>query len=381
MSKVRVCARTRAHDYKILVGRGSLTQVGKIARATLGAKKRIALISNHKVFSLYGSRVETSLTNQGFTVSHWLMGDGEGNKSLKTLEKAFFFLSAARFERTDGVVSLGGGVVGDLAGFAAATYHRGIKLIHVPTTLVAQIDSSVGGKTAVNLPTGKNLVGAFHQPAAVIVDIETLTTLPTRELVAGWCECVKQGAVSGKKLLDETTAYLEAANGKKLAPSASLEKLIASHCSFKSSVVEGDEHEDPLRSDRQSRKILNFGHTVAHALEVITNYKRFRHGEAVGHGMLVAGRLSKNLGLLAETELESLTRAVRLCGPLPSPKRLNELEIVDAIARDKKQKQGSVQWVLLEGIGRPRIVDGKEISPSLLRESIREVFREVNSKQ
>jgi 3-dehydroquinate synthase len=380
MSQVRVRPRTPAHEYEILIGSGLLSRAGELVRATLGRKKRIALISNSTVFSLYGARVVKSLKANGIAVSHWLMEDGERYKSLKTLEKALGFLAAARFERTDVVVSLGGGVVGDLAGFAAATYHRGLPLIHMPTTLLAQVDSSVGGKTGVNLPAGKNLAGAFHQPAAVFIDIETLTTLPARERVAGWCECVKQGAVSGQKLLGETTAYLEVEHAKEMASASALEKLIASHCSFKASIVRSDALEDPLRSDSRSRKILNFGHTVAHAIETITSYKRFRHGEAVGHGMLVAGQLSKNLGLLGETELESLKRAVRLCGPLPPANNLDEFEILKAIAQDKKRKEGNIQWVLLDHIGRPRIVDGRMIDPGLLRKSIREVLGEPKPK-
>jgi len=379
MSRVRVCTHTKTHRYDIHVGTGLLSQTGKLVRRSLGNEaQRIGLISNRKVFSLYGPTVVESLTRSGFAVNRSLMEDGEQHKSLKTLENTLLFLAAAKLERTDAVISLGGGVVGDLAGFASATYLRGLCFIQIPTTLLAQVDASVGGKTGVNLPAGKNLVGNFHQPSAVIADIQTLTTLPSRELVAGWCECVKQGAVSGKKLLRDTTEFLTTLQAGNLAPSSQLEKLIASHCSFKASVVAQDEREDPLRDDRHSRKILNFGHTIAHALETITNYRRFRHGEAVGYGMLVAARLSKNLGLATERELESLTTAVGLCGRLPSVKKLDASDIVAAVRQDKKRKQGNVQWVLLEGIGHPRIVDGSEISHELLLASVREVFRGSN---
>jgi 3-dehydroquinate synthase len=322
-----------------------------LARDCLGDRaQRITIISNRRVFSLYGSALVKSLRASGFIVMTWSIGDGERFKSIETVERVLRFFSESGLERSDGVVALGGGVVGDVAGFAAAIYLRGVPFIQIPTTLLAQVDSSVGGKTGVNLDAGKNLVGSFHQPAAVISDIETLKTLPARELVAGWCECVKQGAVSSRK-------------------------LIASHCAFKASIVAADQREDPDRSDQRSRRILNFGHTIAHALEAVTDYRRFRHGEAVGQGMLVAGVLSKNLGLLGQTELELLTKAVRLCGPLPSARDLDERAIVSAIAHDKKRSAGRVQWVLLERIGRPRIVDGKEISSTLLRKSLREVFR------
>lgn len=376
MPRLQVRTKALHHKYEIRIGRGILSEAGQVTRRSLGAQaKRIALISNKKVFALYGSAVIKSLQVRGFSVLPWLMADGERYKSVQTAEKALRFLSESGLERGDGVIALGGGVVGDLAGFAAAVYLRGIPFIQVPTTLLAQIDSSVGGKTGVNLPAGKNLVGSFHQPGAVVIDVETLATLPARELVAGCCECVKQGAVSGRKLFKQTTDFLRLFKSEGVLISSQLEKLIASHCAFKASIVAADEREDIARRDNHSRRILNFGHTIAHALEAVTNYRRFCHGEAVGHGMLVAGELSKNLGLLAQTELELLTQAVSLCGPLPSARDLDESAVMSAIAQDKKRTAGHVQWVLLEGIGRPRIVDGQEISPRQLRQSVREAFR------
>jgi 3-dehydroquinate synthase len=269
---------------------------------------------------------------------------------------------------------LGGGVVGDLAGFAAAIYLRGVPFLQIPTTLLAQIDSSVGGKTGINLPTGKNLVGSFYQPSAVILDVNTLQTLPSRELVAGWCEMIKQGAVGSRKLFTQTTGFLGALKSGADLASASLEELISSHCAFKASVVEDDEREDISRRDHRSRRILNFGHTIGHALEVVTNYRRFRHGEAVGHGVLVAGELSLNLGLLEQSELELLKNGVALCGPLPSVDDLDMNAILNALKLDKKSTGGHVQWVVLERVGRARIVDGKEISPKLVRLSLRNAF-------
>jgi 3-dehydroquinate synthase len=375
LPRLQVHTKARPHEYEIRIGRGILADAGPVARGCLGEHaQRIALISNRKVFSLYGPTVLRSLRAGGFSVSHWLMGDGERHKSVQTADKALRFLSEAGLERSDGVVALGGGVVGDLAGFAAAVYLRGVPFVQIPTTLLAQIDSSVGGKTGVNLAAGKNLVGSFHQPGAVVIDVETLATLPPRELVAGWCECVKQGAVGSRTLFKETTDFLADVHAKPLASAAELERLIASHCAFKASIVARDEREDLARRDARSRRILNFGHTIAHALEAVTNYRRFRHGEAVGQGMLVAGELSKNLGLLAESELELLRRAVHLCGPLPSAHDLDLNALMTAITRDKKRTAGRVQWVLLESIGRPRIVDGKEISPRLLRQSVRDAW-------
>ena len=347
-----------------------------MARGCLGNRaRRLALVSNTKVFALYGPALLNILKASGFKVIPWSIGDGERFKSIQTVERVLRFFNKAGIERSDGVVALGGGVVGDVAGFAAAIYLRGISFVQIPTTLLAQIDSSVGGKTGVNMDSGKNLVGSFHQPAAVISDIETLRTLPARELVAGWCECVKQGAIGSRKLFQETTDFLQTARTHNALKSSRLEQLIASHCAFKASIVAADQREDANRSDQRSRRILNFGHTIAHALETVTDYKRFRHGEAVGHGMLVAAELSKNLGLLNQTELELLTGAIRLCGPLPPARDLDERAVISAIAHDKKRTAGRIHWVLLERIGRPRIVDGKEISSTLLRKSVREVLQ------
>ena len=368
--------KERAHEYEIRIGVGPLKESGQVARGCLGDRaRRLALISNKRVFDLYGPTLLKSLEASGFNVIPWSIGDGERFKSIETVERVLRFFGESGLERSDGVVALGGGVVGDVAGFAAAIYLRGIPFVQVPTTLLAQIDSSVGGKTGVNMPSGKNLIGSFHQPAAVISDIETLTTLPARELVAGLCECVKQGAIGSRKLFKETSDFLQAARTNNALDPSRLEQLVASHCAFKASIVAADQREDPNRSDRRSRRILNFGHTIAHALESVTDYRRFRHGEAVGHGMLVAAELSKNLGLLKQTELELLTKAITLCGPLPSTRDLDERAIISAIAHDKKRTAGRIHWVLLERIGRPRIVDGKEISSTLLRKSVSEVFR------
>ena len=381
MTSLYVRTRSGASEYKIRLGRGLLAQTGEVTRESLGTRAmRVAVISNKTVFSLYGPQVVGSLSEKGFSVAHWLMGDGERFKSVRTAEKALGFLNDTNLDRNDGVVALGGGVVGDLAGFSAALYLRGIPFIQIPTTLLAQVDSSVGGKTGVNMPSGKNLIGSFHQPRAVIIDLETLTTLPKRELSAGWFETVKQGAVASRKLFQQTTDFLRGLNSKEDLVSSRLSELIGAQVAFKAAIVAADEREDLTRNDYRSRKILNFGHTIGHGLEAITNYRRFRHGEAVGHGMLAAGALSKNLGLLDKSELELLREGVRLCGPLPSATNLNEDAIIKAIARDKKRSSGKVQWVLLERIGRPRLVEGKEITTQLLKQSLREALRKSPEK-
>jgi 3-dehydroquinate synthase len=365
MPSVHVRLPARKQNYEIKIGAGILATLGAEARACLGSSaRRVALISNATVFDLYGKRVLRSLKADNFNTVRWLMPDGERHKSLRSLEQALSFISEARLDRSDAVIALGGGVVGDLAGFAAAVYLRGIPLIQVPTTLLAQIDSSVGGKTGVNLAAGKNLAGAFHQPRLVLIDTKTLRTLPPREMTAGWCEAVKQGAVGSRKLFRQTVGFLSSSG-------TDLSELIAAQCRFKASIVARDEREEVTRTDRRSRRILNFGHTTAHALEKVTGYRRFRHGEAVGWGMLVGGEISKSLGRLPSRELESLRAAVKLCGPLPRAGDLSIDDIIRVIERDKKSIGGAVKWILLERIGKPLIVDGREIDSSVLRASLR----------
>jgi 3-dehydroquinate synthase len=380
--------RAQSTDYEIKIGAGTLDLLGREARRVVAKHaRRILIVSNARVFELYGERVRASLRDSDFKVELLLIGDGERHKSLRTLEAALNHFHAVGLERSDAVVALGGGVVGDLAGFAAAVYLRGIAFIQVPTTLLAQIDASVGGKTAVNTRWSKNSVGAFHQPSAVLIDTETLRTLPARELTAGWCEAVKQGAVGDRRLFLKTYeflrrhALLEGENAKvesgvgQHSRESELAQLIAAQCSFKAAIVAGDERESTLRVDGRSRRILNFGHTTAHALETITRYRRFRHGEAVGYGMLVAGEISKGLGLLDISELEYLRAAVRLTGRLPRTDDLDLGAVTAALAHDKKSVGGQITWVLLKALGRAALVNGLEIPPALLRDSLRAVLQ------
>ena len=377
MPLVSVRLAARQTNYEIKIGAGLLSELGREARAVLGPQAiRAALISNPFVFKHYGKSARQSLSAANFKTTHWLMPEGERHKTLRSLEQALKFLTESGLERGDVVIALGGGVVGDLAGFAAATYLRGISFVQVPTTLLAQIDASVGGKTGVNLPAGKNLVGAFHQPRLVIIDTQTLRTLPRREMTSGWCEAVKQGAVGSRKLFDQTRRLLRSSTDFSLCLAREESQTevcatIAAHCRFKASVVAGDEREEIGRNDRRSRRILNFGHTTAHALEKLTGYRRFRHGEAVGYGLLVAGEISKNIGMLDAGELESLRDAVRLCGPLPPASDLSIDEITAAMKGDKKSVAGVTSWVLLERVGRARIVPGTQIDKRTLRASIR----------
>jgi 3-dehydroquinate synthase len=377
--RVRVGAGSGG-DYEIVIGAGALARLGEAARASLHARaRRIVIVSDARVFPIYGSLAVESLRGAGYEVAPFIVGGGERAKTLRTVERALDFFVAQKLERTDAVVALGGGVVGDLAGFAAAVHLRGVSFIQAPTTLLAQVDASVGGKTGVNTRAGKNLVGAFHQPACVVIDTQTLSTLPPREMTAGWCEAIKQGAVGDAKLFARTCDFLTESREKRSATvpnefdgnDIELADLIARQCAFKAKVVAADEHETVERAGALSRRILNFGHTVGHALEVVTGYRRFRHGEAVGHGMLVAAEISKKLGLLDASGIESLRRAIALAGRLPRADDLDVDGILRAAAADKKSTGGEVQWVLLEHIGRARIVGGREIGERVLRESIR----------
>lgn len=368
MQRLVISTNGDSRQSEIIIGPGLRKELGPSISDSPLTPKRLALITNERVFALYGKQIVRSLKRDGFKIFEWLMPEGERFKSFRVLEQAVQFLANNRFERNDAVVALGGGVVGDLAGFSAAIYLRGIPVIQVPTTLLAQIDSSVGGKTGINLPVGKNLVGAFHQPWLVTIDTETLASLPPREVTSGLCEMMKHALVSDRSLFDKTVNTLSKGD---FLGTDSFAELIADNVTFKASIVAGDERESLQRTDAKSRKVLNFGHTTAHALEAVTNYRTFRHGEAVGYGMLVAGELSKNLGLLDSTELKLLRDAVGLCGLLPRADKLDINSVAAALKHDKKSVGGQINWVLLKGLGAPEIVAGKLVSEKLIRLALR----------
>ncbi|MBV9241354.1 MAG: 3-dehydroquinate synthase, partial [Acidobacteria bacterium] len=369
MIRVPIKLSTRSSSYTISIGGGTLSKVGTCMRGWLGKDSRKALIvSNPAVFDLYGDAVTRSLSDAGFAVSRFLIKDGEKYKTLRSAESALEALSAAGLGRTDVVVALGGGVVGDLAGFAAAVYLRGIRFVQVPTTLLAMIDSSVGGKTGVNTSFGKNLTGAFHQPSGVLIDPKVLSTLPSRELTAGFCEMVKHGALAGRELLAATSDLLERfSGGPAVGMERAMSELIRANVEFKASIVGSDERESSNRRDSKSRKVLNFGHTLAHALEKVTNYKYFRHGEAVGYGILFASELSKNLALCDEKDVNLLRDVVHRVGDLPSLAGIDPDGVLRAFKSDKKVIGGELQMVLLKGIGKPVIVSEKDIPQPLLK--------------
>jgi 3-dehydroquinate synthase len=303
--------------------------------------------------------VERALRQAGLEPLPCLIAPGERAKTLRTAERIWSFLIAERFERGEGIVALGGGVVGDLAGFVAATYQRGIPVVQLPTTLLAQIDSSVGGKTAVNHPLGKNLIGAFHQPSAVIIDPVVLTTLPRREFQAGLYEAIKYGIIRDAALarsIETGIDRLLALDPSRLVP------LIARCCQIKAEVVAMDEREGGLR------RILNYGHTVGHALEAVTDYRRFRHGEAVGEGMKCAADLAAALGLLAADQKDRIGALIDAVGPRPRLDDLDVSAILEAMTRDKKVVAGRLSFILPTGIGEVIIRD--DVPPRLVRQRV-----------
>jgi 3-dehydroquinate synthase len=348
---------TETQSYPVFVGYGLLDKLGeKMKQAALSGTATI--ISDENVFSLYGSKVEGILKDAGFAVNSFVVPPGEETKSMDYAIKIYDFLVGHRAERDDVIVALGGGMVGDLAGFVAATFLRGMPWVQVPTSLVAMVDASIGGKVGVNHPEGKNLIGAFYQPKLVVADPQTIRTLPQRELTSGWAEVIKHGLILDKECLE----FLESNVGRltKLEPE-SLTQAVARSAVIKAQVVSQDEKEREGK-----RTILNYGHTIGHGLEAATRYKRFLHGEAVAIGMMGAAKLSQRLGLLPSTAVErqqsllqkfSLPTSLRAEGASqrrgrkPSNLKLSLAGITRAMELDKKVKGKAIRWVLLQDIG------------------------------
>jgi 3-dehydroquinate synthase len=329
--------------YPIAIGAGLIGDSRWLAGNVPG--DALLIVSNTTVAPLYLATLRTSLA--GRRVESCILPDGEQFKTLQTAGSVFDALVHHRLHRDATVVALGGGVVGDIAGFAAACYQRGVALVQVPTTLLAQVDSSVGGKTGVNHTGGKNLIGAFHQPVAVVADTDTLATLPDRELRAGLAEVIKYGLIWDPELFD----WLELNLGAILARDADALRLaIARSCEIKAMIVAADEREQSLRA------ILNFGHTFGHAIEAATGFERYLHGEAVALGMLMACDFSARLGMIGE-EVTPRLRALLASAGLPvEPPRIGAATALGLMQMDKKVLGGSIRLVLLERLGKAAIV-------------------------
>jgi len=350
---VACVVETAAHSYPVFVGYGLLDRLGQKMKQA-GLSGTATVISDENVFSVYGSLVERVLSDAGLAVNSFVVPPGEETKSMDSAIKTYDFLVGHRAERDDIIVALGGGMVGDLAGFVAATFLRGVPWVQVPTSLVAMVDASIGGKVGVNHPEGKNLIGAFYQPDLVVADPQTLETLPRRELTSGWAEVIKHGLILDREFFE----FLESNVNRltEMEPGL-LTRAIARSAAIKAQVVSQDEKEREGK-----RTILNYGHTIAHGLEAATGYRRFLHGEAVAIGMVGAAKLSQRLGLLPSAVVQrqqSLLQAFDLptslrvaMKPGRSNLRLSLTRIATAMELDKKVRRKAIGWVLLEDIGK-----------------------------
>ncbi len=333
--------------YDILIGSGLRKRVGEFINTVI-KPSRVVVITQPSINDLYGKEVAESFIAQGWTTNILEVPEGESSKNLSQAGKLYDHLLELNCDRKSVLVALGGGVIGDLVGFVAATYQRGIPFIQVPTTLLSQVDSSVGGKTAVNHPKGKNMIGAFYQPRLVVADLETLKTLPQKEYRAGLAEVVKYGIIADAELFE----FLETHYKEILSlDHESLVHIIRTSCAIKAGVVEKDERES------HHRMILNFGHTFGHAIESLTKYSRFVHGEAVAMGMVRAARLSHSLGKCSEEvpkRLEALLKNLGLPVDMPS---LDSSAVIESLYHDKKTMDRKIRFILVNEIGSIEIAD------------------------
>jgi 3-dehydroquinate synthase len=340
---VRVDVNAGSRASAILIGDGVSEQLAALLDEHKVGPRRF-IVSSPVVWRFHGAHIQRALGG-GEPI---LIPDGERYKNLQSVSRIYEALIRGGADRGSAIVAVGGGVIGDTAGFAAATYLRGITLAHVPTTLLAQVDSSIGGKVGVNHALGKNLIGAFHQAAVVVIDPLLLRTLPRREFRSGLYEVVKYGIIASRSLFDLVARDTKAIFGRE--PDVLVPAIVES-CRIKADVVTKDERESGLR------RILNFGHTVGHALEAVTKYRRFRHGEAIAYGMLAAADLAVARGALAETERQAVAALIAQLGPLPQVGDLSITEVLEAVRRDKKVVHGTLHFVIAIAIGATMTID------------------------
>lgn len=346
-------------SYDICVASGSLRELGT-RMASLNLGKKVLIVSNPAIFRHYGEVVVTSLEQAGFDVTHCLLAAGEQYKTLTAAQKIYDAAFKHRLERSSTLVALGGGIVGDVTGFAAATWLRGINVIQVPTSLLAMVDAAIGGKTGVNHPQGKNLIGAFHQPRLVLIDADVLKTLPAREFRAAMAEVIKYGVIWDADLFTKLE-HCKRLDQMRYLPTALLDEILQKSCQAKADVVSKDEKESGLRA------ILNYGHTVGHAVESLTGYKSINHGEGVGIGMMAAGHLAVALGLWdAESNQRQIALIEKAGLPTTLPAGINIEAILESLQSDKKVKDGKVRFILPTQIGTVIITD--QVSAEVLRQ-------------
>jgi len=353
MRKVKV--KLGSNSYEVCVGSGLLAQTGRWLTEN-GFSGKLVIITDPTVNWLYGDALNRSLTKEGFNVTTLLVAEGEDQKSLETAGRLYHELTNCFAERTTPILALGGGVIGDLAGFVAATYLRGVPLVQIPTTLLAQVDSSIGGKVAVDHGQLKNKIGAFYQPRLVITDTDTLKTLPTTELASGLAEVIKSAAIRDNEFLTFLEKNLDRV---KSLDTGALEEIVFQSVKIKAEIVEKDERDLGLRS------ILNYGHTIGHAIESASDFK-VDHGRAIAIGMLAAARISNQMGILDESESMRLKSVIERAGLPTEMPNLKLEEIIQAMKHDKKVLKDKVRFVLLKSIGDAFITD--EVSPHLVEQ-------------
>ncbi len=339
-------------SYSLAIDSGYLARLGETLSA-LGFPHKIALISNPTVSAIYGDVVKDALESAHFEIYHHDIPDGEEFKNYRSLQSIYDFLITHHFDRGCGLIALGGGVVGDITGFAAATFLRGVPYVQIPTTVLSQVDSSVGGKTAINHPLGKNLIGAFYQPVHVAIDISTLKTLPSRDVVAGFAEVIKYGVIQDRSFfswLETNVEQLKRQDG------AALISAIKRSCQIKADIVATDERDSSLRA------VLNYGHTFGHAIESLAGYGEWRHGEAVAVGMVVAARISLRHGLCSSDDVERLEMLLRAFDLPVTPPDFSLDDYLTAMRRDKKVSDGTLKLVLNRGIGDVVLEDVTDVS-------------------
>jgi len=344
MKKVRI--ELGRNSYEVHIGSGLLDQTGHLLE-TNGFSGRIVMITDYRVKKLYGDALSHRLTGNGFTVTTLVIPEGEEQKSLKTAASLYHDLTAGHAERTTPILALGGGVIGDLAGFVAATYLRGVPFVQVPTTLLAQVDSSVGGKVAVDHGQLKNIIGSFYQPHLVISDTDTLKTLPADELANGLAEVIKSAAIRDNTFftfLEENIKRIQ------LLDDEALEEIVYQSVRIKGEIVEEDER------DLGSRGLLNYGHTIGHAIESVSEFK-IGHGQAVAIGMVVAANIANRMGVLDEDELIRLKAIIEKAGLPTTMPKLGIARIMQTMQHDKKVLRDKVRFILLKSIGNAFITD------------------------
>lgn len=344
-------------SYPIMIGSDWLSGIAPALRERTETE-RVLVVTDSNVGNLYGDKVSSALGDVGFSVETLRIPAGEQSKTMDTCMSLYNFMLSNNFSREAVVVALGGGVVGDLAGFCAATYMRGVSYVQAPTSLLAMVDSSVGGKTGVNHSLGKNMIGAFHQPMFVYVDLQCLETLAKDEFRAGFAEVIKYGVIRDSNFFNFCENQRDAILNLDME---ALLRVVKTSCEIKADIVSEDERESGVRT------ILNFGHTIGHAIESLTNYSQFKHGEAVAIGMIATGRLAVQMERFDAGQQERLEKLIVRSGlPARIPARLDAEDIVDRLRKDKKVQRGQVRFVLPEAIG--RVVVESDVSPILLRD-------------